>query len=73
LEADEGIDVKWWIDASFAVHPDMRSHTGNTMSLGKGSVYLTSRKQRINTKSSTKAELVGVDDSMPLVIWTRNF
>jgi hypothetical protein len=73
LEADEGIDVKWWIDASFAVHPDMRSHTGNTMSLGKGSVYSTSKKQRINTKSSTEAELVGVDDSMPLVIWTRNF
>jgi hypothetical protein len=73
LEADEGIDVRWWIDASFAVHPDMRSHTGNTMSLGKGSVYSTSRKQRINTKSSTEAELVGVDDSMPLVIWTRNF
>jgi hypothetical protein len=65
--------VKWWIDASFAVHPDMRSHTGNTMSLGKGSVYSTSKKQRINTKSSTEAELVGVDDSMPLVIWTRNF
>jgi hypothetical protein len=73
LEADEGIDVKWWIDASFAVHPDMRSHTGGTLSLGKGSVYSMSRKQRINTKSSTEAELVGVDDGMPLVIWTRNF
>jgi Reverse transcriptase (RNA-dependent DNA polymerase) len=74
LEADEGINVKWWIDASFAVHPDMRtSHTGNTMSLRRGSVYSTSRKQQINTKSSTEAELVGVDDSMPLVVWTRNF
>jgi hypothetical protein len=73
LEAREGIDIRWWIDASFAVHPDMHSHTGSTMSLGKGSVYSTSKKQRINTKSSTEAELVGVDDSMPLVIWTRNF
>jgi hypothetical protein len=35
--------------------------------------YSTSKKQRINTKSSTEAELVGVDDSMPLVVWTRNF
>ena len=43
------------------------------MSLGKGSVYSLSRKQRLNTKSSTEAELVGVDDSMPLVIWTHNF
>jgi hypothetical protein len=73
LETDNGIAVKWWIDASFAVHPDMRSHTGGTMSLGKGSIYSMSRKQRLNTKSSTEAELVGVDDGMPLVIWTRNF
>jgi hypothetical protein len=73
LEAGDGIDIKWWIDASFAVHPDMRSHTGGTLSLGRGSVYSMSRKQRINTKSSTEAELVGVDDGMPLVVWTRNF
>lgn len=73
LEAGEGIDIHWWIDASFAVHPDMHSHTGSTMSLGHGSVYSTSRKQRINTKSSTEAELVGVDDTVPLVVWTRHF
>jgi hypothetical protein len=73
LEADDGVDIKWWIDASFAVHPDMKSHTGATVSFGKGSVYSMSRKQRINTKSSTEAEIIGVDDGMPLVIWTRNF
>jgi hypothetical protein len=73
LECDENLDIKWYIDASFAVHPDMRSHTGASMTLGKGSVYSTSRKQRLNTKSSTEAELVGVDDAMPMVIWTRNF
>jgi len=73
LETDDGIAIKWWIDASFAVHKDMRSHTGGTMSLGKGSIYSLSRKQRINTKSSTEAELVGVDDGMAHVVWTRNF
>ena len=51
----------------------MKSHTGGTFSLGKGSVYSLSQKQRLNTKSSTEAELVGVDDGMPLVVWTRNF
>ena len=25
-----------WIDAAYAVHPDMRSHTGGTMSMGRG-------------------------------------
>jgi hypothetical protein len=43
------------------------------MSLGKGMVYCTSAKQKINTKSSTEAELVGVNDVMSQVIWTRNF
>jgi hypothetical protein len=69
---DAGI-VKWWIDASFVVHPDLKSHTGGTLSLIKGSVYLASTRQKLNTKSSTEAELVGVDNVMPLVLWTRYF
>jgi hypothetical protein len=73
LEADGTGIVKWWIDVSFAVHPDMKSHTGVTMSLGKGSPFSSSITQKLNTKSSTEAELVGVDDSMPLVLWTRQF
>jgi hypothetical protein len=59
LEADEGIDIKWWIDASFAVHPDMRSHTGGTLSLGKGSVYSMSRKQRTSSPNLCKALYFG--------------
>jgi hypothetical protein len=51
----------------------MKSHTGITMSLGKGSPFSSSISQKLNKKSSTEAELVGVDDGMPLVIWTRNF
>ena len=43
------------------------------MSLGKGAVYGTSAKQKLNTKSSTEAELVGVNDVMPQVLWTRYF
>ena len=72
MEADDGIKIKWWIDASFAMHPDMKSHTGGTMSFSKGSVYSMLQKQCINTKSSTEAKIVGVNDGM-LVIWTHNF
>ena len=43
------------------------------MSFGKGTVYATSTKQKLNTKSSTEAELVGVDDCMSQIIWTRYF
>ena len=73
LEADDEIDIKWWINASFAIHSDMRSHTGGTMSFGKGLVYSMCWKQCINMKSSTETKLIGVDDAMPLVIWTCNF
>jgi hypothetical protein len=73
LEADNLHVVKWWVDGSYAVHPDMKSHTGATMTLGKGSVYSASTRQKLNTKSSTEAELVGVDDLMPQILWTRYF
>ena len=73
LEVRKGMAIKWYIDASFAVHPDMQSHLGGTMTVGKGSIYSFSRKQRINTKSSTEAKLVAVDDGLPLVLWMHNF
>ena len=73
LETKSLNSIKWWIDASYGVHPDMRSHTGGTMTLGKGSVYSSSIRQKLNTRSSTEAELVGVNDMMALVLWTRNF
>ena len=68
LEADSSHIIKWWINASFAVHCDMKSHTGGTMSLGKDAMYSTSIKQCLVTKSSTEAELVGVNDVMAQVL-----
>ena len=73
LEADDTHIIKWWVDASFAIHPDMKSHTGGTMMLGKGAIYGTSTKHKINTKSSTEGELIAVNDVMPQVLWTRYF
>lgn len=57
--------MKWWIDAVFRVHNDYKSHTGGMMSLGTGACYAISRKQKLNTQSSTKAELVGMDNVLP--------
>ena len=39
--------MTWWVDVSYAVHDDMKGHTGGTMSLGQGSVYSTSSKQKL--------------------------
>jgi hypothetical protein len=63
----------WYVDASFAVHHNMRSHTGGMMTFGTGAAISMSTKQKINTKSSTEAELVGVDDSLPYNIWCLYF
>ena len=74
LEPDQKMSlVRWWVDGAFAVHPDFRSHTGSVMSLGKGGTMAQSVKQKLNTRSSTEAEIVAVDDSMGNIMWTKNF
>ena len=65
--------IKSWVDASHATHHDMRGHTGGCITLGKGTLYTKSSKQKINTKSSTEAELVGASDYMPNTIWSKMF
>ena len=73
LSADDLTTIKWFIDASFAVHPDFKSHTGATMTMGEGAVQTMSRKQKLNSRSSTEAELIAVDDAITQVLWTRLF
>lgn len=73
LSADDLHVVKWYVDASFAVHPDFKSHTGGVMTYGTGSPITTSRKQKLNTRSSTEAELVGADDMATMILWTKLF
>ena len=73
LEADTLSIVKHYVDASYAVHRDMRSHTGGCTTFGKGAVTSMSNRQKLNTRSSTEAELVGVDDYMSMILWTREF
>ena len=38
LSADNLHVIKWYVDASFTVHPDFQSHTGGVMALGKRAV-----------------------------------
>ena len=59
----------WSIDASFAVHTDMKSHTGYCLSLGIDSLISGSSTQKINTRSSTESKLVDMDDAIGFVRW----
>ena len=40
---------------------------------GRVSIISISKKQKINTKISTKAELIRADNVMPQMLWTRYF
>ena len=73
LQVDDSGVIEWWVDASFAVHEDMKSRTGMYMSLGAGTIHAGSMKQKINTSCSTHAELVGVSDALPKMLWCRYF
>jgi hypothetical protein len=73
LLADDSKVAKWYVDAAFGVHPDFRSHTGAVMTMGKGAIFSISRKQKMNTRSSTEAELVAADDVVGSIIWTKLF
>jgi hypothetical protein len=61
LRSDGTHMVQFHVDAAFAVHPDFWSDTGATFTLGEGVISLVSGKQEMNTRSSTKAELVAAD------------
>ena len=65
--------IKWFVNASFAVHPDFKSHTGSVMTMGEGAIQGKLSKQKLNTHSSCGTELVGNDDASTKILWTRYF
>jgi len=73
LTLEPGKHPNWWVDSSYMVNPDMHSQSGIVMSLGKGTTYSTSCKQKLNTKSSMEVELVAIDDVMGQILWTHHY
>jgi hypothetical protein len=73
LRVDSLSHIIWYVDGSHQTHDDCRGHTGALMTLGRGAICSSSRKQRINTKSSTETELVAVDDKLGDILWMWYF
>ena len=73
IEANDYGNITWYVDAAFGVHKDMKSHTGAVMMLGKGCIQSISTKQKVNSRSSTEAELISMDDVLSKVQWTKLF
>jgi hypothetical protein len=69
LAAEFLTHVQSWVDASYAVHPDMKSHTGGVSSFGVGGLLANST----NTKNPTEAGLVGACDYLPHTVWIKLF
>ena len=61
------------MDAAYSVHDDCKGHTGCLLTLGKGSLHTVSCKQKINSKISTEAELIAVDECIPHILRIRHF
>jgi hypothetical protein len=73
LGADNNGLLMWYINTLFAMHPNMRGHTGGGLTMGRGFPISVSTKQKLNTRSSTETELVGVNDMMRIICWTGYF
>ena len=76
LDTGNGVhNVEWSVDSAFGVHPNFKSHVGGTMTFKdrRRSAINVSAKQKLNAKSSTVAELVGVDCMPPLALWVPPF
>src|SRR5210317_880030 len=73
LSEDETNILKWYVDASYEIHPGMRGHTGGYMTMGEGGIINKSHKQKLNAKSSTETELISSDDVLPDCLWTGYF
>ncbi len=64
---------KWYVDGSHNVHWDCKGHQGAMFTMGKGAISSYSRKVILNTRSSTKTELVVADIYMPEMLWLLYF
>lgn len=73
LDGKDITRVTGMIDASFAQHGDGKSHTGLAVMIGQACVMAKSSKQKIVTKDSTEAELVGLSDMLCHVMKCHEF
>ena len=66
---DNTYEVLTYLDASYAMHGDMRGHNGDCMTFGWGLTYAKLFKKKLNTKISIDSEVVGSRNYIPLFIW----
>jgi len=73
LEGAGNLVVRAYIDASHGIREDGKGHQGLFITLGMGPVLTKSRKQKVQCKSSTEAELVALSDFIEQVEWVKDY
>ena len=75
FHSGEGVKLYATVDASYATHADLKSHTGCTFHLGRHSASFKSitKKQTVLADSSTVAEYVAAHLGAKEIMWIRNF
>ena len=73
MKADSLRMIRWWVDASYEVHWDCKGHTGEMMSMCKGALVNIAINHKLNTGSSTEAELVSIVDVLGMMMWCKYF
>ena len=63
------LNFECFIDASFGVHFDRTSRTGVIAMLAGAFIGGWSSKQKLVSKSSTEAEVIGLSDGLSIVLW----
>jgi hypothetical protein len=73
LSPSNGLSVVGYVDAAFGLHNDGKSHTGMVITVGGATVMCKSGKQKMVTRDSTEAELVGLSDRIMDVLQCDEF
>ena len=73
IGADDLHGMLTFIDSAHAVHPNMCGNTGGLTTFGTGIIDQKSGKQKMNTRSSTKTEVVGTSEYLPKNIYFEMF
>ena len=58
-----------WVNATYGVQLNLKSHTAGSMSFGYGMVHCKYSKHKMNTKIPTEDKVVRVSDYVPYNIW----
>ena len=68
LKAENIGIIEWYVDAAYAIHDDCCDHTSEIITLEKGAIISFSCKQKLNAKSSTEDELIGINEALPQML-----